>query len=49
MLMASFCNRPVTPVLPIRSEPERSTRWTRATVFTSDWAAREIIWRTKIQ
>ena len=35
MFMASFSNRPSTPVCLILSEPERSTKCTEATVFIS--------------
>lgn len=35
MLMAYFSRSPSTPVVLILSEPDKSTRWTDATVFIS--------------
>ena len=49
MNLASFCKRPSTPVLPILSEPLRSTRCTRETVLTSELGFRLSIIMMNIQ
>ena len=49
ILIASVYNNPSTPVLPILSDPERSTRWILAVVFIAEFGAWETTYKIKIQ
>ncbi len=49
ILIASVYSSPSTPVLPILSEPERSTRWILAVVFIAEFGAWETTYKIKIQ